>query len=207
MITSKYKNTLRGLCKTATPGPWAAEDLELEHWGRVVSHGYSDEEPGICGNYSKEWKLTIEDAKFIASARDAIPTLLDKIEMAEYDTEKAERDFVGAFEQKERANAARDRALAEVGLLQKALVRAEQTVRNIFASGGIEASYEEIATNEINNMQHALEDSPLAVLTADVLKKANVWYDIGDGDGEGMYKAAEDLNNAIITLRRAEEKE
>ena len=45
----------------------------------IESHAYSDEEPGICGRHSEAWPLSIDDARFIAHARQDIPRLLDAV--------------------------------------------------------------------------------------------------------------------------------
>jgi hypothetical protein len=66
--------------RTHTPGPWAVEQIE-ERAGRpdrwvVVSKHYSDEEPGICGDHSKHWALTEDDARLIAAAPDLLEACL-----------------------------------------------------------------------------------------------------------------------------------
>lgn len=62
-----------------TPGPWEAQQFEErtdrpDRWG-VVSKHYSDEEPGICADHSKAWRLSEEDARLIAAAPDLLASL------------------------------------------------------------------------------------------------------------------------------------
>jgi hypothetical protein len=57
-----------------TPTPWRVEEYEDRKGNeraRIVSAAFSDEEPGICGDHSKAWPLTDEDAAFIVLACNA----------------------------------------------------------------------------------------------------------------------------------------
>lgn len=51
-----------------TPGPWEVELVSDGETARVVSRGFSDEAPGICGAHSKTWPLLADDAQLIAAA-------------------------------------------------------------------------------------------------------------------------------------------
>ncbi len=71
-----------------TPGPWAVEEDEKTGRPRVVSRAYHDEEPGICGDHSKHWPLSEDDARLISkapqlreAALDALRTLTEAYEI------------------------------------------------------------------------------------------------------------------------------
>ncbi len=66
-----YVNSL-----THSPGPWEVEETKKGHL-RVVSRFYRDETPGICGDHSKHWRLSEDDARLIASAPDLLAALKD----------------------------------------------------------------------------------------------------------------------------------
>lgn len=79
-----------------TPGPWSAEMVDGSNkdlW-RVVSHAYNDEEPGICGDHSKAWRLSEGDARAIAMIPQVYEYLVGR---AEHDPVAAAlvRDFKG----------------------------------------------------------------------------------------------------------------
>jgi uncharacterized coiled-coil protein SlyX len=62
------------MAELATPGPWSIdESTDAEY--RVVSDGYEDETPGVCGKFSRQWCLESDDAEFIAFSRSTLPAL------------------------------------------------------------------------------------------------------------------------------------
>jgi hypothetical protein len=65
-----------------TPGPWTAEETDKGRL-RVVSKFYADEEPGICGDHSKAWRLCADDARLIAAAPDLLAALAQLLEHSE----------------------------------------------------------------------------------------------------------------------------
>ena len=65
------------LANAATPGPW--ECLYVgDRQPFVLSHGYSDEEPLVCTG-THEWPMTLEEGRFIAACRSAVPALIARI--------------------------------------------------------------------------------------------------------------------------------
>jgi hypothetical protein len=58
-----------------TPGPWVINDEDPADL-KVECAAYEDETPGVCASHSKEWPLTIDDARLISTA----PSMAAKIE-------------------------------------------------------------------------------------------------------------------------------
>lgn len=75
MTTERIKE-LRELCDKVTPGPW----YEYANQGHVFSIQTLNGSGGcILPRSGYEW-IRVDDAKFIAASRTAIPELLDEIE-------------------------------------------------------------------------------------------------------------------------------
>ena len=74
-MTDDELKELRRLADAATPGPWYA------------GHSYEQGDPGTYVGQENDWRIIVcddqeprvEDAAFIAAAREAIPKLLDEI--------------------------------------------------------------------------------------------------------------------------------
>lgn len=79
---------------THTPGPWLVEQDEKGR-RKVVCDAYEDERPGICGDYSKHWRLLDCDAVAIA----AVPKLLAALKLLRIDANRlADRNQGGTYE-------------------------------------------------------------------------------------------------------------
>jgi hypothetical protein len=104
---------LRRLAAAATPGPWSVNDLRnatdgnreclwvdadyRTTYGRMISTvAELTEEGGL----QVIWKL--DDARFIAAARTAIPELLDALEAARKDAAELRRDVTHAVSEAKR---------------------------------------------------------------------------------------------------------
>lgn len=69
-MTDDDLKKLRGLAEAATPGPWAWDDGFL--WNRET-------DVGVLNHAGTNWPIDDTNAAFIATARTAVPALLDEI--------------------------------------------------------------------------------------------------------------------------------
>ena len=125
---------LRRLLANATVSPWRHETKEqlgeneavLGELHRVVCDFYTDETPGVCGDYSHDgdWFLTDDDADLIAELRNEAPAMLDEIERLRAENHKLFGAGVDLASEIERLRAENERMRASLDGSKKLAIAA-----------------------------------------------------------------------------------
>jgi hypothetical protein len=104
MLTQKQIDEIRARCEAATEGPWwwpfGSEALLVEKCGYYCDEkiGHVDHEV-VIGRYGGQpHYVKLKDARFIAHARTDIPALLDALEEAQREVDRAKHFFHATYE-------------------------------------------------------------------------------------------------------------
>jgi len=86
---------LRAICEAATPGPWKRMTTLDPHWLREVRNS-TGSGVAFCGSFPE--RQAHADAVFIATARSALPALLDLVESLTAEVERLRSALVEALD-------------------------------------------------------------------------------------------------------------